>query len=148
VSVLFLNVEELDQKMRRYRWFLPVGLLLFFGQSYLPFGIGFFLGAMVGMTGALCAAASEWRSDRGLWMAAVVCLVLIAPFWFFFLATSLADIRWNFLDSVWLGLSVSLSTSLTWSAVRICATVIRENWRISRIAERPLPGERLSPPGA
>ena len=82
--------------------------------------------------GAASGSFQEWRGNRGLWMLAVLFLLMFAPIYITFFILEIFGSRSEL--TVLNVLDFSLATVLLGKICRLLVSVLVRNWQISRAA--------------
>jgi len=135
------TADWIDTAVRR-RWrYLLFGLALFAFTSVLPkdYRVGFaILGFAVFTLGIYCVILSRWRSEPGLWMLALLLVVLLSPC-FAYLEYIHVTIFFNpagkprpfDLTEVFFIAEISVSLHYFWKQIRLASSVAFLNRKLS-----------------
>lgn len=142
--MFFLPISRVDFYTRHSGAFFCLGVLLLAQPFVLPrgWGVGVFTGFALLSLAIYAFAFRRWRTEPGLWMLALMLVVLWTRCWVVFefghwksvfakvvAQPAPAGLTWQqirFLIDAVLGLSVMAES------IRLALTVARENWRVSR----------------
>jgi hypothetical protein len=135
---LLIHPDRLD---RHFRWSAP---LLFIGIAgailcrFAPQPYGLMTSWFLMMMGALGGAFRAWRSERGLWMLAILFMLIVVPTWLMFMASHFVPSMRGTVPNPWpLDLDAAGVTLLAGQMSRILVSVAVHNARLSR---RPIAG--------
>ncbi|HEV2295255.1 MAG TPA: hypothetical protein VGR35_15490 [Tepidisphaeraceae bacterium] len=123
-----LSPSRLDRALRRGAWFIVIGFPVLVavvamqqGPTVTPM--------MATALGAGCGSLGEWRRDRGLWMLAVVFLLMFFPIYLAFVGMELFGSKSEL--SILQIIDFSIATMVVGQLCRVLVSVAVHNWRYS-----------------
>ena len=138
-----LSDTQVDNCVNRSRRILLIGLFVLVLPFLLPhgWGIGLFTGFMLMSFGIYAVWFRNWRSERGLWMLAVLLVLGLGPCWVFFEYLSFRSLFLKKANggAVVLGwkemrfiIDSSIALAIFSQIVKFAASVGIKNWRWTR----------------
>jgi hypothetical protein len=93
------------------------------------------------MYGAFCGSFRRWDQEKGMWMLAVLFLVLIGPLYLVLAWVEMFGGR----TALWWGIEFFLGTSLLALTMKLLLSVTVYNWQLSQ-ALKALAGKEVNVP--
>jgi hypothetical protein len=138
-----LSDTQVDNYVNWWRRIFLIGLFVLVLPFLLPhgWGIGLFTGFMLMSLGIYAVWFRNWRSERGLWMLAVLLVLGLGPCWIFFEYLSFRSLflkkanggamvfGWGEIRFV---IDSSIALAIFAHIVKFSASVGIKNWRYTR----------------
>ncbi len=135
--------NTIDSITRSHLVFIIAGVVFLLLPFAMPseVKVGFLIGYSLLSLGIYAVALKKWRTEPGLWMLAVLLIVLLGAVYGFFAydrytsewgLVNLPEEKRFFSKVVFLPLEVIVSFSICWTHIRFAYSVALSNWERTR----------------